>query len=102
MRTLIQGKTLPRVEVTHISTHGLWLLTDNSELFVSLSEFPQFRNVSSIKLTHVTHLHSDMLYWPDLNIEIPVKRVRCFPLVSTKLHRPRRSGRQTKPRSVTA
>lgn len=100
MKTLSQGKTLSRVEVTHISTYGLWLLTDSSELFVSFIDFPSFRKISSIKLTHVVQLHSDMLYWPDLNIEIPVKGLRCFPLASAELHRARRSGRQTKPRAV--
>ncbi len=101
MKTLIQSKTLSKVGVTLISRHGLWLLTNNSELFVSFIDFPQFRNVPSIKLKHVAQLHSDILYWPDLNIEIPLKRVRCFPLTCVKPHPPRRSGRQAKTRSVT-
>ncbi|MDH4154136.1 MAG: DUF2442 domain-containing protein [Nitrospira sp.] len=99
MKTLIPSKTLSRVEVTYISTHGLWLLTNSSELFVSFADFPQFRNISSIKLKHVAQLHSDILYWPDLNIEIPVKRIRCFPLVSAKPYPTRRSARQAKTRS---
>jgi len=101
MKALIQSKTFSRAEVTHISTHGLWLLTNNSELFVSFIDFPQFRNVSSIKLKHVVQLHSDILYWPDLNIEIPVKHTRCFPLVSAKPCPTKRSCRQAETRSVT-
>jgi hypothetical protein len=102
MKTLIPSRIHSRAQVTHISTHGLWLLTNRSELFVSFTDFPQVRNVSSIKLKYVLQLHSDSLYWPDLNLEIPLKRVRSFPLISTKPHQLRRSGRRAKPRSVTA
>ncbi|HRI37273.1 MAG TPA: DUF2442 domain-containing protein [Nitrospira sp.] len=102
MKPLIQRKTDSKVNVTLISTHGLWLLTNNSELFVSFLEFPQFRSASSVKLKHVVQLHSDILYWPDLNTEIPVKRVRCFPLTFAKPHPSRQSIRRAKTRSVTA
>jgi hypothetical protein len=101
MKPISPNRVLSKVEVTLITRHGLWLLTTNRELFVSFIEFPQFRNVPSIKLKHVAQLHSDILYWPDLHIEIPVKHVRCFPLTCVKPHPPRRSGRQTKARSVT-
>ncbi len=101
MQPLIQSETDSKVNVTFVSTHGLWLLTNNSELFVSFLEFPQLRAASSIKLNHVVRLRSDILYWPDLNIEIPVKLARCFPLTFVKPHPSRRSARRTKTRSVT-
>ena len=62
MKLLIQSQNLSRVDVTHVSTHGLWLLTNNHELFVSFIDFPQFRTAVSSKLKHVTQLHSDILY----------------------------------------
>lgn len=101
MQPLIQSETDSKVNITLVSTHGLWLLTNNSELFVSFLEFPQLRTASSIKLNHVVQLHSDILYWPDLNLEIPVKLARCYPLTFVKLHPSRRSARRTKARSVT-
>ncbi len=101
MKPLSPNKVLSKLDVTLITRHGLWLLTTSRELFVSFIDFPQFRNVPSIKLKHVAQLHSDILYWPDLNVEIPVKYVRCFPLVSPKPHPSRRSGRQAKTRSAT-
>ncbi len=101
MKPLIQGNPFSRVDVTHISTHGLWLLTNSRELFVSFVDFPQFQTTSSSKLKHVIQLHSGCLYWPDLGVEIPVKRVRCFPLVSAKPRPILRAGRPTHPRSVT-
>jgi hypothetical protein len=84
MKPLIQGNSLSPVDVTLISAHGFWLLTNSSELFVSFVDFPQFRTATSSKLRHVAQLHPDILYWPDLGIEISVKRVRCFPLDSVK------------------
>ncbi|MBS0149343.1 MAG: hypothetical protein JSR31_00275 [Nitrospira sp.] len=101
MKALTHGKKRPRVEVTHISTHGLWLLTDSSELFVSFIDFPRFRTIFSSQLKHVTQLHPDVLFWPMLDIEIPVRRMRCFPLTSAKPHPPRRSVQRAKTRSVT-
>ncbi|MBS0153790.1 MAG: hypothetical protein JSS38_04300 [Nitrospira sp.] len=100
MKRLLQSNALSRVDVTHISTHGIWLLTTTSELFVSFIDFPKFRTASSSSLMHVARLHPDSLYWPDLDIEIPIKHVRCFPLAAPKLHPIKRSGLQTKTKFV--
>ncbi len=102
MKSLILGKNLSRVDVTHISTHGLWLLTHNSEIFVSFIDFPQFRTAAALKLKRVTQLPPNILYWPDLNIEIPVTQVRCFPLEFPKPRPALRSRRPAKARSVEA
>jgi len=32
------------VEVSHISTHGIWLLTENQEFFLPYDEFPWFQD----------------------------------------------------------
>lgn len=96
MNALTRGKPLSRAAVTHLSTHGLWLLTNTCEIFVSFIDFPRLRAASAAKLKRVAQLQADSLYWPDLNIEIPVKQVRCFPLISVKPRPIRRSGRQAK------
>ncbi|MCH8812934.1 MAG: hypothetical protein IID07_13990 [Gemmatimonadetes bacterium] len=33
-----------KVEVTNVSAHGLWLLTDDRELFLPFDDFPWFRD----------------------------------------------------------
>ncbi|HMS82875.1 MAG TPA: DUF2442 domain-containing protein [Nitrospira sp.] len=96
MKPLILGNNLSRVDVTFISTHGFWLLTNSNELFVSFLDFPQFRTASSSRLKRVARLNPDILYWPDLDIEIPIKHVRSFPLESTRPRPTRRSRRQAK------
>jgi len=33
-------------ELTHVSRHGLWLLLDDEELFLSIEAFPWFRRAT--------------------------------------------------------
>lgn len=100
MKATIQDDRFPRVHVTHISTYGIWLLTHNNEIFVSFNEFPQLRTAISSKLKHVAQLHPDTLYWPSLKIEVLIKQVRCFPLLSMKPRLTLRSSRQGKTRPI--
>jgi hypothetical protein len=43
MSLLPRGNTISTVEVTHISSHGVWLLTQDKELFMSYNDFPWFK-----------------------------------------------------------
>ena len=38
-----RGESGLKVEVTHISSHGIWLLTRDKELFLSYEDFPWLR-----------------------------------------------------------
>jgi len=40
------GKNISEVEVTNISTHGIWLLSGDKELFLSYDQFPWFKDIS--------------------------------------------------------
>ena len=44
MNSLVHGDNTFPVEITHISSHGVWLLTDQEELFMSYQDFPWFKN----------------------------------------------------------
>ena len=39
------GKIASDVEETNISTHGIWLLVDEREFFLSYEDFPWFKEV---------------------------------------------------------
>lgn len=72
-------------EVTHVSSHGLWLLLDDEELLVRFEQFPWFRNGSIDQVLHVERPTPDHLYWPDLDIDLSLASIRDperFPLVS--------------------
>jgi hypothetical protein len=47
-----RGKNTETVEDTNISSHGIWLLTEDKELFMSYEEFPWFKNVTIAQLTN--------------------------------------------------
>jgi len=40
-----RGKNILAVEVTHISTNGVWILAGEKEPFMSYADFPWFKDV---------------------------------------------------------
>ena len=101
MKSITHGKDGRGVEVTHISKHGIWLVSRNHELFISFKEFPSFQDASVRKLMNVEQPTPNHLHWPDLGIDLAIESVRCFPLTS---HPPRpttRSGQQAKTERIT-
>jgi len=60
--------------VTNISRHGFWLWLGGRELFVPFSEFPWFADASVAKITKVEWPSQDHLYWPDLDVDLSVRR----------------------------
>ncbi len=44
MSSLAHGNNTLTVEITNISTHGVWLLAHNRELFMSYDDFPWFKD----------------------------------------------------------
>ena len=85
MRSAQRGRDTSRVEVTHISEHGIWLLVDDRELFMPFEHFPWFRNASIGAIMNVELAGPRHLYWPDLDVDLAVEsieRPERFPLVS--------------------
>ena len=72
-------------ELTHVSRHGLWLLLDDEELFLSFEAFPWFRRATIEQLSVVERPTDDHLYWPQLDVDLAVQSIRdpaAYPLVS--------------------
>ncbi len=72
-------------EVTNISRHGLWLLVDDEELFLSFDEFPWFKEASVSAVLKVQRSGKEHLYWPDLDVDLTLESIRHperYPLVS--------------------
>ena len=44
MSSLAHGNSILAVEVTNITTHGVWLLAHNKELFMPYDYFPWFKD----------------------------------------------------------
>lgn len=77
------GTHTSRVEITHISNHGVWLLAHGQELFMSYETFPWFRDVSVGKILNVEEPTPGHFYWPDLDIDLTkeiISHPERFPL----------------------
>ena len=77
------GRNILEVEVTNISNHGLWVLTQNKELFLSYEHFPWFKNKTIDSITKVKSLGQGHLYWEDLDVDLSLEMIEHperFPL----------------------
>jgi len=77
------GESISNIEVTNISTHGVWLLARDRELFLSYDDFPWFRDASIRKILNVEELTPGHFYWPDLDVDLGTESIEHperFPL----------------------
>ena len=91
MRSAKRGKRTSAVEVTNISKHGFWLLTEGRELFAAFEEFPWFREALIGQLLNVESPRQGHLYWPDLDVDLALESIEnpgSFPLVSQVRRKP--------------
>ena len=71
MTSLALGRTTsPAVEVTNISSHGIWVLTHDKELFLSYEDFPWFKERTVKSITNVREETPGHYYWPDLDVDL--------------------------------
>jgi len=85
MKSETLGIDTSEVEVTQISKHGLWLLFQEREHFLSFENFPWFKDASVFAIQNVELLNQHHLYWPDLDIDLAVESIQHperYPLVS--------------------
>lgn len=84
------GKSTSATEVTHISSHGVWLLSEGRELFMSYDDFPWFKEAPVGKIINVQEPSPGHFYWPELDIDLGVETIEHperFPLeANTKAH----------------
>ena len=77
------GETVSEVEVTNISTHGIWLLVGERELFLSYEDFPWFKEVPIGNILQVEQPTPGHFYWPDLDVDLSIESIEHperFPL----------------------
>jgi len=72
------------VEVVQITKFGLWLAVGEEEYFLDFSFFPWFRKASIEAICEVNEVRPGHLYWPKLDIDLDIDRIRSpekYPLV---------------------
>ena len=77
------GRNILETEVTNISNHGLWILTQEKEPFLSYENFPWFKNQTVNDITKVETFGQGHLYWKNLDIDLSLEIIEHperFPL----------------------
>jgi Protein of unknown function (DUF2442) len=88
MSSLAHGNSTLAVEITNISTHGVWLLTQGKELFMSYDDFPWFKNQTIETIINVEEQGRDHFYWPDIDVDLTLESIEHperFPLKAKTL-----------------
>jgi hypothetical protein len=83
MKSQRLGKSTSAVEVTHVSGHGVWLLTGDRELFMPYDDFPWFKEATIREILNVEEPSPGHFYWPDLDVDLAVESIEHperFPL----------------------
>ena len=83
MRSSVLGNDTSSVEVTNISSHGIWLFVHNEELFMPYEDFPWFKDQPVKAILHVVELSTDHYYWPMIDVDLTteiIKNPDRFPL----------------------
>ncbi len=83
MSSLAHGDDISAVEVTNISAHGIWLLAQGKEMFMSYDDFPWFKDQAVKSIFNVEEQSRGHFYWPDLDIDLTVEIIEDpsrFPL----------------------
>jgi len=83
MSSLAPEQDTSEVEVTNISTHGVWLLFRDKELFMSYEDFPWFRDQPVKSILNVKEQSPGHFFWPDIDVDLTVKMIEHperFPL----------------------
>ncbi len=83
MSSLAHGNNTSAVEVTNISSHGIWLLAHGKELFMAYKDFPWFENQTVKTILNVEEQSPNHFYWPDIDVDLTVESIENperFPL----------------------
>jgi hypothetical protein len=84
MKSEIIGAGTSEAEVLNISPHGFWLAVAGTEYFLDFAHFPWFQDTTIRQISAVKLLHQEHLYWPDLDVDLDLDRIRHpdkYPLV---------------------
>lgn len=80
------GKNTSTVEVTHISSFGIWILVRETELFLSYDDFLWFKNTKISEILNVEEITSNHFHWPDLDVDLTteiIENPKRFPLIAS-------------------
>ncbi len=60
------------VEVTRVSSRGIWLKAHDQKYFLSYYDFPWFKNKPMQAVLHVEESSPGEFFWPEINVNLGV------------------------------
>lgn len=75
MSSLAHGDNTSAVEITQISSHGVWILSKDKELFMSYEDFPWFKDQPVKSIINVVEQSPDHFYWPEIDVDLTVESI---------------------------
>ena len=86
MKILLKhGRSILETEVTNISSHGIWILSNEKEYFLSYEHFPWFKDKTVNDIIKVESFSQGHLYWENLDVDLSLEMIEHperFPLQS--------------------
>jgi len=85
MNSLAHGNSTLAVEITNISSHGVWLLHNEKEFFMPYEEFPWFKDQPVKSIFNVEEQAPGHFYWSDIDVDLTIETIEHperFPLKS--------------------
>ena len=85
MNSSAHGINTSGTEVTHVSSHGIWLLSSGQEHFLSYEDFPWFKEAPIGKVLNIEEVSPGHFHWPDLDIDLgldTIEHPEKYPLKS--------------------
>lgn len=79
------GESASGVEVSHVSSRGIWLLIGVNEHFLPYEQFPWFRDATVASVLLVEEGRAGHFHWPDLDVDLSLESIEHpdrFPLVA--------------------
>lgn len=79
------GNNISALEITHISSHGVWILSHDKELFMPYETFPWFKDQPVKSIIKVEEPSPGHFYWPDIDVDLTLESIEHperFPLTS--------------------
>lgn len=70
MKLSVLGNKISGVEVTHISSHGVWILSREKEMFMPYEEFPWFKDQPVKVILNVEEPFPGHFYWPEIDVDL--------------------------------
>ena len=75
MKSSAVGDCISKVEVTNVSSQGIWLLVKQREFFISYEMVPGFKDARIADILNVSIEHDEYLFWPSLGIDLELDSI---------------------------